>query len=401
MASIHSRAGSKKWHCSFLDRTTGKWRLISTGTDDKQEALAVCQRYELLSRQAAPKPDGTVSAGESGELLEAALSIIATAKRGELSESTGREFINRVHRAAGLEEITARTTKDFLTAWLAGRTLSLAEATGRRYRTTIEMFIESLGKRGSAQLSSISHTDVERFRDARLLVVSALTVADDMKILRTAFNTARRQKAIIVNPCEEVDYPKGEAATREAFTPGEAVLLAKAAPNDDWRTMILLGFYAGLRLGDAANLKWDAVDFDAGLIRYKAAKTGAVMETPMHPVLQKHLEKIAGDSTGAISPTLAQKNVSGRAGMSRQFLAIVRAAGLETGTEKAEGRARSFSKRSFHSLRHGFVSALANAGIAPELRQKLSGHSTESSHKKYTHLELETLRTALASIPSR
>jgi hypothetical protein len=46
------------------------------------------------------------------------------------------------------------------------------------------------------------------------------------------------------------------------------------------------------------------------------------------------------------------------------------------------------------------VSALANAGVVSELRQKLSGHADERSHATYTHHELETLRAAVAKLPA-
>jgi integrase len=62
---------------------------------------------------------------------------------------------------------------------------------------------------------------------------------------------------------------------------------------------------------------------------------------------------------------------------------------------------RIFSKRSLHSLRHTFVSQMANAGVAPELRQKLAGHSSGGSHRKYTHLELQILRAAIEELPAQ
>ena len=55
---------------------------------------------------------------------------------------------------------------------------------------------------------------------------------------------------------------------------------------------------------------------------------------------------------------------------------------------------------SFHALRHSFTSALANAGVAPELRMKLTGHKSESVHAGYTHHELETLRAAVGKLPA-
>jgi len=63
-----------------------------------------------------------------------------------------------------------------------------------------------------------------------------------------------------------------------------------------------------------------------------------------------------------------------------------------------EGRA--FNKLSFHSLRHTYVSQLANAGIAPDVRKLLAGHSDDRSHAVYTHTQLDTLRAAVGKLPS-
>ena len=57
------------------------------------------------------------------------------------------------------------------------------------------------------------------------------------------------------------------------------------------------------------------------------------------------------------------------------FKRIMERAGIEAGVGPTKER-RNVSKLSFHSLRHSFNSALANAGIPPEIRQLLTGHSS-------------------------
>lgn len=399
MASIHQRSGSQKWHCSFRD-STGKWRLVSTKTTDKAEALAVCARLETLAKQTAPKAEATVPAEDSGELLEAGLKLIQTAKAGALSEATARDYVNRVLKASGAEaEIAGETVQDFFTNWLAGKEISSARDTFLRYRTTVDLFVEGLGKRAYLSLSAIRAKDIETFRDSRLKEVGATTVTDDLKIIRTAFNRARRQGMIHTNPCEAVDFPKGEAQVREPFTVQEVGLLVAEAPAE-WKTVILLGFYAGLRLGDAVRLDWRSVDFEKGMLTFKAQKTGRQESLPIHPILAAHLGKIAGDKGGKISPSLAKLSISGRSGLSRQFLDIVWEAGLDAGMgeEKRAGKRRRFTAKTFHSLRHGFVSSMANAGVSKELRMKLAGHTTEAVAFGYTHHETRILREAVESI---
>jgi integrase len=399
MASIHQRTGSQKWHCSFRD-SSGKWRFVSTKTEDKVEALAVCARLETLAKQSAPASEDTVPAEHSGELLEAGLKLIQTARSGALSEATARDFVNRVLKATGAEaEIAGESARDFFTNWLAGKEVGAARDTFLRYRTTVDLFLERLGKRAALPLSAIRSKDIESFRDSRLREVGATTVVDDLKIIRTAFNRARRQGTIHANPCEAVDFPKAEAQVREPFTVQEVGLLVAEAP-EEWKTVILLGFYAGLRLGDAVRLDWRSVDFEKGMLTFKAQKTGRQESLPIHPMLAAHLGRIAGDTGGKISPALARLDIAGRSGLSRQFLDIVRKAGLDTGAEekKREGKRRRFTAKTFHSLRHGFVSTMANAGVSKELRMKLAGHTTEAVASKYTHHEAAVLRQAVEAI---
>jgi integrase len=399
MASIHQRAGTQKWHCAFKD-SAGKWRFVSTKTSDKAEAMAVCARLETLAKQAAPKAEDTVPAEHSGELLEAGLKLIQTAKAGALSEATARDYVNRVLKASGTEaEIAGESARDFFTNWLAGKEVGAARDTFLRYRTTVDLFVAGLGKRAALPLSSVRAKDIESFRDARLKEVGATTVTDDLKIIRTALNKARRQGTIHSNPCEAVDFPKAEAQVREPFTVQEVGLLVAEAPAE-WKTTILLGFYAGLRLGDAVRLDWRSVNFEKGMLTFKAQKTGKQETLPIHPMLAAHLGRIAGDTGGKISPALARQSIAGRSGLSRQFLEIVRKAGLDAGAEveKRTGKRRRFTAKTFHSLRHGFVSSMANAGVSKELRMKLAGHTTEAVAEKYTHREVRILREAVEAI---
>jgi integrase len=399
MASIHQREGSKNWHCSFKDGV-GKWRLVSTKCRHKVEALAVCARLEALANQNKAPSEAVVQPENSGELLEAGLKLIQSARGGSLSEATARDFVNRVLKASGSEsEIAGESARDFLKNWLEGKKVGAAHDTYLRYRTTVELFLGGLGKRAALPLASLRAKDIEAFRDSRLKEVGATTVTDDLKILRTAFNRARRQGSLGTNPCEAVDFPKAEAQAREPFTAREVGLLLQKAPKE-WQTAILLGFYAGLRLGDAVNLDWKSVDLKKGMLTFKAQKTGRMEQIPIHRTLCVHLKKVAARKAGKISPALAKQSISGRSGLSRKFLEIVKGAGLNGSEEGARkvGKRRRFTTKSFHSLRHGFVSTMANAGVSKELRMKLAGHTTEASANRYTHHEVASLRQAVEAI---
>lgn len=97
-------------------------------------------------------------------------------------------------------------------------------------------------------------------------------------------------------------------------------------------------------------------------------------------------------------PKLAGKLSGGRRGLSEGFKRIVVKAGLDPMTVQGKG-IRKFSKRSFHSLRHSFNSALANAGVPEDVRMKLTGHASKVMNKNYTHLNVATLKNAMTTMP--
>jgi integrase len=76
-------------------------------------------------------------------------------------------------------------------------------------------------------------------------------------------------------------------------------------------------------------------------------------------------------------------------------------AGIRSGKlrDRGQGVSRSVSAHSFHSLRHSFNSALANAGVSQEIRQLLTGHASDAMNTLYTHTEIETIRRAIEHLP--
>ena len=96
----------------------------------------------------------------------------------------------------------------------------------------------------------------------------------------------------------------------------------------------------------------------------------------MHPDFATWLSgRPRGIGKAPVFPELAGKRISGGRGLSVQFRNIVEAAAINGRIVMREGKGRSTHSKTFHGLRHSFISQLANAGVAPEIRQKLAGHS--------------------------
>jgi integrase len=175
--------------------------------------------------------------------------------------------------------------------------------------------------------------------------------------------------------------------------------LVRAAPSVEWQMLILLGYFIGARLRDCVRMTWENVNPESGMIEYERQKTGKKIKVPMHYNLLQHVHFISTFGTsGFLSPKLAGKATGGRRGLSEGFKRIVVKAGLDPMTVQGKG-IRKFSRRSFHSLRHSFNSALANAGVLEEVRMKLSGHASKVMNKGYTHLQDNTLKNAVTKMP--
>ena len=376
MASLHKdpRGKSPFWYCAFT-LPDGRRAFRSTKQTERKLALGICLEWEKC-------------AGHG--------------RGGSFTEAQARKVLNSILENTGQAPMQTETIHDYFTNWLNGKELANKPRTAERYSIVVEKFLASLGQKARRPLGALTSRDVESFRNQSIDDGKApKTISIEIKILRTVLNVARRQGRITANPAEAVELPKIVSHTRDLFTP-EQVRMLLAAAKDEWQTAILTGYYLGARLTDVVNLTWENVDLTGGVITYEQRKTGKPVTAPLHPDLKDHLLKLAGDNPRApLCPALQKRSVGGRKGLSVSFTNIMRDAGIGQQQVKGKGKqGRKFSKLSFHSLRHTFTSALANANVPAEVRQKLTGHADAATHQKYTHLELAPLQAAIATLPS-
>src|SRR5262249_53711265 len=229
---------------------------------------------------------------------------------------------------------------------------------------------------------------------------------DAIKALRMPFKAAHDAGYIEINPCTKncVRPVRDDARNveKDVFTPEQLAALIGAAKNEDWKGAILCGYYTGLRLRDIADLQWNAINWRDEKITVTTRKTREDVTVPIHPQFASWLEQqTRGIGKAPVFPTLAGKSGAGKSGLSMQFKRIMDRAGIHGRIlREANGAGRSQSSLSFHSLRHTFNAALANAGVPVEIRQKLTGHASPEMNAIYTHHKLEPLRAAVALIPS-
>jgi integrase len=367
-----SRGRSPYWFACYTD-AAGRRLKKSTKLTNKKKALEVALALD------------------HGEHL---------ARSGAFTEARLRELFDQtLERVIGapVQHYTAETWLH----WWHERKEEARPASAERYGQVVRDFIESLGPRAQLPLEHIADKDILAFRNRetkRGLSNKSANLA--VKMVSMAFHDALRQGKIKFNPCVGLDPLEEDSAEREPFTIDEIKRLLRVAPGD-WEAAILFAYFTGARLSDVANMPWSAIDLDKRLISFTPKKTKRgkrVLRIPLHPDLEKQLLKHPGVGNAPLFPSLVGRVTGGAHGLSADFAAIMRKAGVHGEIIRHTAKGRGNRTKSFHSLRHSFNSALANAGVDRELRQVLTGHASEKMNEIYTHREVEPLRAAIGML---
>ena len=267
----------------------------------------------------------------------------------------GNGLIKRLERAEWLKARFGRSSMTFLSGWVNrpfpfrpqtngcvnGLPIrKLASRIGRSNATekTIDDFIAHLGDRASKPITVITPRDVQSLIAKRQkLGLSAATVNIDAKILRAAFNRARRQGIIQTNPAEAVDLPEKHSVERGVFTPAEVKMLVDQAKDTEWQSVIMFGYYTGARLGDCTTMEWDKVDLANGTLKFSDSKNQKWVTVPFIPICRSTSPNWLPSTSPRITlrPDMAGLGPGGRHGLSEGFKRIMHNAGLIRRRSKA------------------------------------------------------------------
>lgn len=379
MASVtkDSRGRSPYWTACYTD-STGRRLKKSTKLTNKQKAIEVALALE------------------HGEGL---------ARRGAFSEARLRDLLEETLERVVGTPTEHYTIESWLRWWLEKNSKNWASTTAERYAQVCRGFITSLGSRAKLPLEQAADKDVLRFRNSETgRGLSNKSANLSVKIVSMAFHDALRQDKLRFNPCHGFASLEEDGCERDPFALEEVRRLLKAAVGD-WKIAVLFGYYTGARLSDIANMTWSAVDWNKRAITFLPRKTGRrkrkAITVPLHPQLEKQLLKNPGVGSAPIFPTLAGRASGGAHGLSEEFKReVMLKAGVRGRIVRHTPKGRANETKGFHSFRHSFTSALANAGIAREMRQALTGHASERMNEIYTHREIETVRQAIVALPS-
>jgi integrase len=247
---------------------------------------------------------------------------------------------------------------------------------------------------------------------------SASTFNRHTALLTLVFRVLTKPAMITLNPFAEVRRKRAMQHGRRELTVEELRRVCTDATGE-LRTLLAVGTYTGLRLGDCATLNWSECDLVRGLIRRipnkTARRTPKPVLVPIHGALAAILKETPEDARrGYVLPELAVMYQKDSAALTKRIQKHLKACGVRTqaegtgfvmkkcedGTEKKTftGK-RAVVEVGFHSLRHTFVSLCREAGAPLSVVESIVGHSSPAMTRHYTHTGEAAARSAIAMLP--
>jgi integrase len=267
-------------------------------------------------------------------------------------------------------------------------TSNLRRSTRVRDRGYIDRYILPIF--GDQKLGDITHQQIQywvlELSDRGL---SPATVTTAYGLLRKTLNAAVDSRLIQSSPCRKIALPKIEREEMRFLNPTQVERLAQSI-DERYRVLVLVGCYAGLRIGELAGLRLSRInllkgtievveiaDETSGYLSYGPPKTRASRRTVSLPnSVMKELTDHVSTMTSPESFVFRSPNGDGLRVSSwrrRFWLPAVKAAGLEPLRP--------------HDMRHTAVAIWIAAGATNLEVSRRAGHtSTSFTLDRYGHL---------------
>lgn len=377
---LYKRPGSPTWYGRWTIK--GKTYAVSTGKTSKREAetrLAELMRpYLLVDEKALAKSVADHIAGTEAEIKQ-----IEDEKAGDLRLADAWIAFTKSKNRPDTGEATLHMYELQFAAfedWASKRTppLSLMREVDEGIASEFVDYLET---------NKFTNNTINKY--ARLLQLV-------WRVLQ------KKNPRINTNPWtkDNITRKKLVEQGRRELTLAELKTVCNAATGE-LATLLALGLFSGMRLGDCCTLRWGETDLDRGEIKKVLRKTGTEVQIPIHKQLLKVLRVAEESKDGPYvlpdySAAYLKRSQTVVARIQKHFADC----GIVTAAPERKQRARRGVEVGFHSLRHSFVSLCARSGVPMAAVQELVGHSSPAMTKHYSHYGLEAMQGAIAALPA-
>ncbi|MBN9658651.1 MAG: tyrosine-type recombinase/integrase [Acidobacteria bacterium] len=268
------------------------------------------------------------------------------------------------------------------------RARHVKESTIRAYKSTLDHLLKFCADRKLEWMEDITADDLAAFRAGRKGrdggMLKPTTSRKELETIRALWNLAVERDWIKVNVAKRVRPPKNTSVPTQPFSPDEVTALLEAGDRIDnnnkawvhWartraKALQLVLLYTGLRVGDVATLRRDAVDGKTRYIFLRAKKNGQPVRVKVPDEVIRALDALPKGGEYFFLTTEDQRFEA----VTKSFQKTLRSLGKSTKIHCHP-----------HRYRDTFAVELLNNGADIRHVQMLLGHeSVKTTEKHYGH----------------
>ena len=227
--------------------------------------------------------------------------------------------------------------------------------------------------------------------------VSPNTFNKHLGFFKRMFDLIKLEAGLSDNVWREINYRKLITNHKKALTLEQFKAILDFA-DDEIRTLLILGFYTGLRLGDCCNLKREDIDFKNKTINLISSKTKIPISIALHDTLYETLRESWDITEKYILPDLHTQYEENSVTITDHIKKLFIKANIQTSNKKDRGQRRSVDY-GFNSIRYTTVNMLHSQGVSQPIVEKLVGYNTKSVCDTYKHTTSGEIHDAISTLP--
>jgi integrase len=243
---------------------------------------------------------------------------------------------------------------------------------------------------GLRSLASLASSDIAKYRDERLKVVSPNMVRLELALLSHLFTIAIKEWGMtgLINPVQQIRKPKLPKGRDRRLKSGELERILEDSGSSFLGSIVRFALETGMRRSEIAGMTWNQVDLKKKTVTLPETKNGEKRIVPLSSeavrILSAFPRRIDGKVWGVEEQSITR--------------AFQRALSRSRSTYEKECEKNGVKPDpdilidlTFHDLRHEATSRFFEKGFNVMEVAAITGHKTLQMLKRYTHLKAEEL----------
>lgn len=275
---------------------------------------------------------------------------------------------------------------DILDLWIEEKRMEIRNSSYNNYLYTIENRVKP--ELGEFNVEEITKKEIQDYIIKQSEKLKQETVINTTKVLSQSFKYAVENGYIANTPYRGIKIPKDKDIKElKVFKPEEIEkIISVKGFSKKKKSMVILGYRTGMRIGEILALKWEDIDFKQNFLTIKRTLSLYNKECPeiCEPKTKSSRRRVDLDDVciqllknmernGEFVFTKNDGTIFSRQSIYQSFKRMCNAANVPY--------------HSFHSLRHTHVSVLLSANVHPKIVQERLGHAKISTTlDTYSHL---------------